>query len=290
VRRQRRRLIIITGFIRLTAIVGLCVGLLAYAKQSVLPSDVAAATDNTNSWWQPVASQKYRWYWQLQDDIVVSHDVAVYDIDIDTPQSVIDALKGRGVRLICYFSVGTVEQWRSDARRFPKQSLGKTYAGYPDERWLDIANYQVFADLMIERLDRCAKKGFDGVEGDNIDAFLSTVDSGFHNTRVQSVDYIHWLAKQSHQRGLAYGLKNATSIASEVIDSVDWIVTESCFAQGWCHDATIFSNNNKPVFMTEYVEYLDDFTDACQFAREYGFNAIYRDTGLTASGKFEECI
>jgi len=195
----------------------------------------AAAKGSSPAWWQPVASQKYRWYWQLQDPIVTKHDVAVYNIDIDTPQSDIDFLKARGVRLICYFSVGSVELWRTDVHRFPAIAVGKAYAGYPDERWLDVGNYPAFADLMIERLDRCAEKGFDGIEGDNVDAFLNAIDTGFDITQQQSIDYVLWLAKQSHQRGLAYGLKNAVSIAAEVVDSVDWILTESCFAQDWCH-------------------------------------------------------
>jgi len=99
-------------------------------------------------WWQPEADQNLRWYWQLQGDIDTSYDVDVYDIDIDTPQSVINQLKARGVKLICYFSVGTVEQFRSDANDFPDQAIGETYPGFTDERWLDLANYPLFADIM----------------------------------------------------------------------------------------------------------------------------------------------
>ena len=264
----------------------------ALAEASAPPGDVATG------WWRPEASQNLRWYWQLQGRLNTSHDVDVYDIDIDTPQPVINKLKARGVRLICYFSVGTVEQFRTDAHLFPAEATGESYPGYADERWLDLSNYNLFADIMRARLDRCAAKGFDGVEGDNVDAFVQQIpdDNGVVNTgtsfkitKQQSIDYIRWLAFESHKRGMAFGLKNAEAVAVDVIDQVDWLITESCYVYHWCAQAQIFTENNKPVFMTEYAEYLSDFTAACIEAEKYGFSAIYRDTGLTAGGIFKEC-
>ena len=150
--------------------------------------------------------------------------------------------------------------------------------------------------MITDRLDRCAEKGFDGIEGDNVDAFLQpnpgvkgATGTSFRITKQQSINYVLWLAEQSHKRGLAFGLKNAEGIVAQVADSVDWVLTESCFAHGWCNDIRIFQAKNKPVFMTEYVGILDNFTAACEFAKQHGYNAIYRDTGLTARGSFEEC-
>ena len=275
---------------RIAALCCLC-GLIACSAPPT-----TAANSALPVWWQPT-NDSYRWYWQLQDTIVTSHDVDIYNIDIDTPQNIINALKSRGVRLICYFSVGTVETWRPDTHRFIQRVVGEPYSGYPDERWLDTGNYPLFADIMTDRLDRCAEKGFDGVEGDNVDAFLhvnpnveDAVGTSFSITKQQSINYVLWLAAQSHKRGLAFGLKNAEAIAVEVVDSVDWMLTESCFSHGWCDDTQIFQEKNKPVFMTEYVEHLDSFVEACAYARRRGLNAIYRDTGLTAGGRFEECI
>ena len=270
---------------------------LAAASTSVTGAAVAK-TQSEKNWWRPGANQNLRWYWQLQDNINTSYDVDVYDIDIDTPQVVINKLKARGVKLICYFSVGTVEEFRSDANRFPQRAIGESYPGFADERWLDLSNYSLFADIMKARLDRCAAKGFDGVEGDNVDAFSQQIpdDNGVVNagtsfkiTKQHSIDYIRWLAAESHKRGMAFGLKNAASLASDVISEVDWLITESCYYYDWCAQARIFTHHNKPVFMTEYVEYVSEFTSACTEARKFGFSAIYRDTGLTASGVFKEC-
>jgi len=241
---------------RIAALCSLC-GLIACSAPPTIAANSALPV-----WWQPT-NDSYRWYWQLQDTIVTSHDVDIY----------------------------------TDTHRFVQRVVGEPYSGYPDERWLDTGNYPLFADIMADRLDRCAEKGFDGVEGDNVDAFLhvnpnveDAVGTSFSITKQQSINYVLWLAAQSHKRGLAFGLKNAEAIAVEVVDSVDWMLTESCFSHGWCDDTQIFQEKNKPVFMTEYVEHLDSFVEACAYARRRGLNAIYRDTGLTAGGRFEECI
>ena len=263
------------------------------------PVLAAAKVHSSVDWWRPKADQNLRWYWQLQDKINTSYNVDVYDIDIDTPQWEINKLKARGIKLICYFSVGTVEQFRTDANLFPSRAIGESYPGFEDERWLDLSNYSLFADIMKARLDRCAAKGFDGIEGDNVDAFNQQIpdDNGIVNTgtsfkvtKQQSIDYIRWLAAESHKRGLAFGLKNAEAVAGDVINEVDWLIAESCHVYSWCEQARIFTLNNKPVFMTEYVEYLADFASACAEARQFGFSAIYRDTGLTAPGIFKQCL
>lgn len=269
------------------------------APESTGTEPILAEASGIDDWWQPKADQNLRWYWQLQDALNTSLEVDVYDIDIETPQPVIDKLKSRGIKLICYFSVGTVEHFRSDADQFPTEAIGDSYPGYDDEQWLDLANYSLFADIMRERLDRCAAKGFDGVEGDNVDAFVQRIPdengviqtgTNFKITKQQSVDYVRWLAVESHKRGMAFGLKNAEALAPDVINQVDWIITENCYIDDWCTQARLFIENNKPVFMTEYAEYLPDFTSACTQAREFGFSAIYRDTGLSASGIFKECL
>jgi len=283
----------------LTIVTSLLLASCESAPGLVESEPLLAEASGIEAWWQPRAHENLRWYWQLQGELNTSLDVDVYDIDIETPQPVIDELKSRGIKLICYFSVGTVEQFRSDAGRFPTEAIGDSYPGYDDERWLDLANYSLFADIMRDRLDRCAAKGFDGVEGDNVDAFVQQIPdengvihtgTSFKITKQQGVDYVRWLANESHMRGMAFGLKNAEALAPDVINQVDWIITENCYADDWCEQARLFVENNKPVFMTEYVEYLPDFTSACIQAREFGFRAIYRDTGLTASGIFKECL
>ncbi len=281
-------------------VVLLCAAVLCACSPNLPPAQVTPkfAAASGDGWWKPKSDQQLSWYWQLQDEIDTSHDVDIYNIDIDTPQYVIDRLKARGVKLICYFSVGTVEEFRADAKNFPTQVIGEPYPGYEDERWLDLSNYLKFANVMRSRLDRCATKGFDGIEGDNVDAFNQNIadnegvvrkGTSFGITQQHSLDYVLWLAAESHKRGLAFGLKNAESIAAKVVNQVDWMITENCVVDHWCAEAAVFVKHNKPVLMAEYIDYLSDFSLACDQARKFGFSAIYRDTGLGAPGVFRSC-
>ncbi len=250
-------------------------------------------------WWKPAAVQNLQWYWQLQGAVDTSHNVAVYNVDIDTPQVVLDKLKARGVRLICYMSAGTVEWFRDDAVNFPRSSIGQGYDGYPDEQWLNTADIDALSAVMLARLDRCQAKGFDAVEGDNVDAFnletfdrngrLLSVGTNFGITAEQSIAYIRWLAAEAHARGLGFGLKNAEEIAPAVLDDVDWMLTENCFVDNWCDGASIFIDANKPVFMTEYQERLQDFRPACKLAKTLGFSAIWTSRELDRGGPFRRC-
>lgn len=60
--------------------------------------------------------------------------------------------------------------------------------------------------LLQWRIDRCAAKGFDGVEFDNVARYQSP--TGFHLTAADQLRFNIWLANQAHRAGLAVALKN----------------------------------------------------------------------------------
>src|ERR1700722_12038897 len=63
------------------------------------PSALAASGGD---WWHPHPGTK--WAIQYAGKIDTSLDVAAYDIDlVDTDQAVIDALRSKGKKVICYF-------------------------------------------------------------------------------------------------------------------------------------------------------------------------------------------
>jgi hypothetical protein len=109
--------------------------------------------------WHPPAS--LTWYWQLQGATNNRISAAAYDVDgFDTSTGEVARLHGAGKRVICYIDVGTWENWRPDARRFPRSVLGKPN-GWPGERWLDIRQ-PVVRRIMARRLRReCQRKGFE---------------------------------------------------------------------------------------------------------------------------------
>ena len=250
----------------------------------------ATATPAATDWWKPLASDNLTWQWQLQGEIDTSFMVDVYNVDIDTPANKINELKARNVKLICYFSAGTVELFRDDENQIPQRSRGEQYEDLTDERWLDYSQFEEFSNVMLARMDRCKELGFDAIEADNVDAhnyesrdeFGNVVNIGtnFNINLDHSIAYVRWLSAQAHLRGLAFGLKNAEEIASTVIDDIDYMITEDCYVDSWCDAASVLVEANKTVFMAEYTDLVPDFTPACEKAKMLGFSAIWRDPGL----------
>ena len=68
------------------------------------------------------------WQMQLSGVIDTSVKADVYDIDLfDAKRETIDLLHSKGIQVICYFSAGSVEDWRPDAKLFPASVSGKDY-------------------------------------------------------------------------------------------------------------------------------------------------------------------
>ncbi|MCS6907258.1 MAG: endo alpha-1,4 polygalactosaminidase, partial [Anaerolineales bacterium] len=157
-------------------------------------------TEANSKIWQPQPGLS--WQWDLSSERPsIASEAQVYDLDLYVAQELLDALKQRGVRLICYISVGSWEAWRPDAAQFPPEVLGKDYEGWQGEKWLDIRRIDKLAPIVQARLDLCAAKGFDAVEPDNME--VSSNDSGFPIRVEDERRYALWLAEQAHQRHLA---------------------------------------------------------------------------------------
>ena len=130
-----------------------------------LTVDALAATNS--QWYQPTVGIK--WQWQLRDVVNPNYDVELYDIDLfDSSEVLIRSLQSSGKKVICYFSAGSYENWRSDIAFFNESDRGNSLDGWPDEQWLDIRSEDV-ADIMRARLVLAKQKGCDGVEPDNVD-------------------------------------------------------------------------------------------------------------------------
>ena len=244
-----------------------------------------------DDWWKPKASENLTWQWQLQDEIDTTLPVQVYNIDIEVPQDKIDELKARGIKLICYFSAGTVESFRSDSRLFPNDIIGEQYEDLVDERWVDYADIDALAPIMRARIEKCRSKGFDAIEIDNVDAHnyesrdeqgeVVNIGTNFNMTLDESIAYVRWLTVEAHSRGLGIGLKNAEEMVPDVVDEVDWMLVEDCYFDSWCLAATDFIAADKPVFMAEYDDLVPDFAPACELAKSLGYSAIWRDSSLS---------
>jgi hypothetical protein len=217
------------------------------------------------------------WQWQLQGGIDLSVPAPVYDIDMDNPESVVEAIHAQGDRAICYFSVGSYEPFRDDADRFPRRVLGRRLARFENERWLDIRKLDVLRPIMEDRFDVCAEKGFDAVEPDLVDGYQNR--TGFPITRRDQLRYDAWIANAVHERGMAVGLKNNLGQARRLLPYFDFAVNEQCFQYRECDALDPFIAAGKPVFGAEYRLPLSRF---CERSIAHGFSTIRKRFSLRA--------
>ncbi|KAF1960073.1 hypothetical protein CC80DRAFT_465645 [Byssothecium circinans] len=180
----------------------------------------------------------------------------VIDIDLEDNEDIIaDLAKTKTV--ICYFSAGSREDWRSDAGKFGKADYGQGLDGWDGENWLNVKSANV-RDIMKKRIERAAKAGCHAVDPDNVDGYNENQD-GFGYDKSAYVDYIKYLANQASINKLAIGLKNAIEIIPDVLSVVQFAVNEQCHAYTECDKYKPFTTANKAVFNIEYG--LNDCSD-----------------------------
>jgi endo-alpha-1,4-polygalactosaminidase (GH114 family) len=227
-------------------------------------------------WWHPTSG--LTWQWQLTGKLDLDLQPDVIDIDLHVGRSVVDYYHDKGTKVICYISVGSYENWRTDADQFPNEVLGNKYEGWSGERWLDIRRIDLLAPIMLARLDECAAKGFDAIEPDNMEIY--TNDTGFPLTYEDQLRYALWLAEESHKRGLAIGQKNASDQTKDLVAIYDFAITEDAFYYGWAEDMLPYIQAGKPVFAAEYTDLPGDFEEFCRQSQVLGFSTILKHRDL----------
>ena len=242
-------------------IMGLGMGLVACDDGSQDPGTELPLLADQNQvqgksdWYQPPVA--VNWQWQLQGKLNSDYPVALYDVDLfDTPKASIEQLQAVGKKVICYFSAGSYEDWRSDAAAFRSQDLGKPLDGWEGERWLDIRS-QAVRTLMQQRLDLARDKGCDGVEPDNMDGY--TNNTGFALTAADQLAFNREIAAEAHRRRLSVGLKNDLNQITDLVVDFDFSVNEQCFEFDECDLLLPFIKAGKPLLNAEYRKaYVDD--------------------------------
>lgn len=206
--------------------------------------------------WAPVPGES--WQWQLTGAVETFPDVAMVDLDLfRVDRATVDALHADDRVLICYFSAGTVEDFRPDVSDLPEAAIGREMAEWPDERWLDVMHPAV-RSLATERMDRAAALGCDGVEPDNVDGFANR--SGLPLNATEQLSFNRFLADEAHARGLSVGLKNDLDQVAALEPWFDWALNEECAAYEECGVLRAFTEDaGKAAF---HVEYVDRWADA----------------------------
>ncbi|MGF1850658.1 endo alpha-1,4 polygalactosaminidase [Vibrio satsumensis] len=253
-------------------------------SQVILEPNVAPIS--AGSWYRPPVS--VTWQWQIEGNLNTSYSVALYDVDLfDTRNTTIQNLQQSGIKVVCYFSAGSYEDYRDDKDLFLLNTLGSTLDGWADERWLDIRSANVHS-IMKKRLDIAKNKGCDGVEPDNMDGY--TNKSGFNLTSQDQLAYNRFIANEAHKRGLAVGLKNDLDQISELVEYFDFAVNEQCFEYNECDALLPFINHGKPVLTAEYLDkYVNNSNERaviCQESRDNLFSTLILPLDLNDSFRF----
>ena len=236
------------------------------------------------TWWKPKPTVQ-PWQFQLQGRVDPSIPAPFFETDGDyTSKATARTLRSRGIKLICYLNAGSWEGFRTDRRRFPRRVLGRAYDGYPNERWLDVSRFRLFDEVIEDRVRKCRRKGFHGVEFDNVNGWENR--TGFSISRADQLRYNRWLARLAHRSGLAAGLKNDGRQARRLVGLFDFAVVEQCFQYRECGQYRTFVNRGKAVFAVEYELPPSAF---CGRAADLGFSAISKDHDLFAR-PWEPCV
>jgi hypothetical protein len=219
------------------------------------------------------------WQWQLTGELDTSLDVAMYDIELEAAsEETVRALHDAGRVVICYFSAGSYENWRTDLGGVDEAAIGNVMDGWPDERWFDIRDATVRA-LAASRMDRARDQGCDGVEPDNVDGYSN--DTGFPLTAADQLDFNRFLADTAHERGLSVGLKNDVEQVPALEPAFDWALNESCMDWNECEDLTPFIAAGKAVFHVEYGP-ASLASSVCPVTRPLGLSTLIKRDDLDA--------
>lgn len=212
------------------------------------------------------------WQIQLSGTLDTSIDAKVYTADIETSASAIRTLHSAGRIVLCYFSAGTMENFRDDASRFPAESLGSSLPNYPNERWIDVRHPTVRA-IMQDRVTQAARADCDGIHPSGLAAYGASTGLGF--TRADQLAYNRWLAAAAHDVGLSIGLvEGDTALTQELQPDFDWTVVWSCLATN-CPSAAPFVSARKAAFFIEYGD-AAKVAEVCPKAKDLGLSAIIK--------------
>jgi hypothetical protein len=205
-------------------------------------------------------------------------NAAVFDIDgEDASAATVAALHAKGAKVICYFSAGSYENWRSDAGSFPASVRGKPLDGWAGENWLDVRALDILLPIMERRIANCRSKGFDAVEPDNVDGYSNA--SGFPLTAADQIAYNKALADIAHRYGLGIALKNDPDQVKALQPFFDFAVVEECAKYNECAAYAPFTAAGKAVLHVEYSGTLGSF---CPTTAALGFSSMLKRLDLDA--------
>lgn len=214
----------------------------------------------------------------IPDDMLVSS----VNVDLeDYTAAKIGTLKANGKYVVCYFSAGSYESWRSDAGEFDTATKGNNMAGWAGERWVDVRALADLMPIMNARMDMAVTKGCDAVDPDNMDSYDPQNNSGFPHALADNQAYFNALKASAHSRGLAIGLKNALLLIPNV--TPDYYVNEQCLEYAECSAYATPIRNGAVVFNVEYNLKGRTIQQLCNIQNAAGILTLKKTLALNAT-------
>eukprot|EP00833_Pecoramyces_ruminatium_P001189 jgi/Orpsp1_1/1175221/evm.model.c7180000053075.1 len=234
--------------------------------------------NNIKAVWLP--SQGMTWNYVLGDTIDPKKETAkVVDIDIRKDISIINALHKKGIKVICYFSAGTLEFFRDDYPQFLaiKGLVQNTYEAWPEERWLDF-RIEDIKPLLKNRMKNAVKKSCDGIEVDNLDGYQMKEVKSWKKplTKSDTIKFAKWLANTAHSLGLSIGLKNVPGLIDELTTYYDFAINEECVKYNECKLYKNFLKTGKAVFGVTYNGLSENRSALCKNLNGLGISMIVK--------------
>ena len=245
------------------------------------------------SQWDRAPAGVTSWDWILDAGALPSTPPAVDLLGLDafdTDARYVDEATRNGSAVWCSLSIGTAEDWRDDYAALvaidlaERESgagplLGEELADQPGSRLLDLSRYDVFFEVMVDRVRTCADKGFSLVEFDNMDTYLTA--GAFDFTQQDARAYVAALAGEARDRGLGVLHKNALELVEDLAPTMDVLLLESCVFHDECEAGEPFLREGKPVLDVEYPALWQDaggldVDGVCEDAEAAGANVVFK--------------
>jgi hypothetical protein len=233
-----------------------------------MPAPVACVPRHGGTCWYPPhlnsRGNPTRWDWQIGRvaplERTGAHAVDIYDVDgflttaaqVHASHSSWQAATLPHPKLICYIDMAW-EDYRPDASPgevFPADTLGNIYYGYPDERWVDFRQLDALKPMLDERLQMCARKGFDAVELDDIDSFDPPSTTGFHLTPGDAQNFLAYAFNEIHRLGMTGLWKNSPYLSWWARNYADGAVVEECYISSQCTAASFLGSKQYGITCT----------------------------------------
>jgi len=209
---------------------------------------------SVEAYWKPKPGLKWNWALGTKVTEIPIENTSYEVIDVDlygVTKDIIKKMHNNGKKVICYFSAGTYEVAREEAKGMldVKGLVRNKMEGW-NEYWLDF-RIDAIKSFMTERLDIAKSKNCDGIEFDNVDTYFNVKWSDALTLKDQ-LNYDKWLASEAHSRNMAAGFKNSIELLEDLKDDFDFAINEECNEYNECDDYSVFLKNNLAVFVALY--------------------------------------